>query len=223
MLGASELAKFFDHTLLSPVARESQIVELCNQAREYGFFAVCVQPYWVSRCQGLLKNSGVKICTVVGFPLGQNTLLTKLFETESALASGAQEIDMVINLSAFKDQRFHEVETEIAQVVKICGSNLTKVIIETSFLSPLEIQQATLLCENAGATFVKTSTGFSSRGASLEDIQIMRTAITSNLKIKASGGIQNLETTLKFIAAGAHRIGSSKSVQILNELTGDQK
>lgn len=218
MLGASELAKYFDHTLLSPIAKEQQIVELCNQAIHFGFYSVCVQPHWLTLCNGLLSSSTVKLCTVVGFPLGQNSTSTKIFETESAIFDGAQEIDMVINLSKFKDQKFEKVESEISQIVTAAARHPVKVIIETSYLDKEEIILATQLCESAGATYVKTSTGLSSRGASLDDILTIRSASKKNIKIKASGGIQTLEATLKFIEAGAHRVGSSKSVQIIEEL-----
>ncbi len=219
MLSASELARYFDHTLLSPTATESQIAKLCEEAIEYNFFSVCVHPYWLNFCQDLLSKSHIQLCTVIGFPLGQNTTKSKVFETQNALESGADEFDMVINLAALKNKNWKYIKQEISDIAKATQGKYLKVIIETAYLTPSEIEQATHACEDSGAQFVKTSTGFASRGASFEDIQQIAKARKSSVKIKASGGIKDLSTALKFIELGAERLGSSKSVDILKSYT----
>jgi deoxyribose-phosphate aldolase len=218
MLDATKLARYFDHTLLNPIATSEQIKTLCNEALEFHFYSVCVHPYYLSACKKILEHSKIKLCTVVGFPLGANTSLSKVSETLDAIKLGAEEIDMVMNLSAFKSKLFVEVENDIKNVVNSAKNLPVKVIIETSYLTTEEIIQATQICEAAGAAFVKTSTGFASRGASLDDIRTIASARKTNIQIKASGGIKDIKTALELIEAGATRLGSSKSVEILKEL-----
>ncbi|MCB0355644.1 MAG: deoxyribose-phosphate aldolase [Bdellovibrionales bacterium] len=218
MLSAKELAKYFDHTLLDPSANSAQIAALCEEAKSWGFYAVCVHPYFLDLCQRELMGSDVKLCTVVGFPLGQNTTATKTYETQDAIEKGAEEIDMVINYAALKEERMDFVKDDVAAVVTAAQGRPVKVIIETCLLNSQQKIQATHLCEAAGAQFVKTSTGFSIAGASIEDIEIIKNSRQSNIKIKASGGIRDLPTALRFIEAGADRLGASKSVEIVKSL-----
>ncbi|MCB0390454.1 MAG: deoxyribose-phosphate aldolase [Bdellovibrionales bacterium] len=218
MLSAKDLAKYFDHTLLDPSATAAQIHLLCSEAKDWGFYSVCVHPYYLELCKQELLGTPVKLCTVVGFPLGQNTVETKIYETKNAIQLGADEIDMVLNISALKSQRLDYVQKEIESVVNAADNKTVKVIIETALLNKEQIIKATHLCENAKAHYVKTSTGFSKRGASLEDIETIVQATSTGIKIKASGGIRNLEDAQKFINAGVHRLGASKSVDIVKSL-----
>ncbi|WP_218055175.1 deoxyribose-phosphate aldolase [Neobacillus massiliamazoniensis] len=205
-----------DHTLLKPDATKQQIETLCQEAREHKFFSVCVNPVWVSMAKELLKDSGVKVCTVIGFPLGAATSETKAFETKNAIENGAEEVDMVINIGALKDQNDEWVENDIRLVVAAAkGKALTKVIIETSLLTKEEKIRACQLAVKAGADFVKTSTGFSSGGATVSDIALMRETVGPNVGVKASGGVRNAEDTKKMIESGATRIGASSSVAII--------
>jgi deoxyribose-phosphate aldolase len=205
-----------DHTLLKPDATKQQIETLCQEAREHKFFSVCVNPVWVSMAKELLKDSGVKVCTVIGFPLGATTSETKAFETKNAIENGAEEVDMVINIGALKDQNDEWVENDIRSVVAAAkGKALTKVIIETSLLTKEEKIRACQLAVKAGADFVKTSTGFSSGGATVSDIALMRETVGPNVGVKASGGVRNAEDAQKMIESGATRIGASSSVAII--------
>ncbi|MCM2531593.1 deoxyribose-phosphate aldolase [Neobacillus pocheonensis] len=209
-----------DHTLLKPDASKQQIETLCQEAREYKFFSVCVNPTWVRTSKELLKDSGVKVCTVIGFPLGATTTETKAFETKNAIDHGAEEVDMVINIGALKDKNDEFVENDIRAVVKEAkGRALTKVIIETSLLTTEEKIRACELAVKAGADYVKTSTGFSTGGATLEDIELMRKTVGPNIGVKASGGVRSTEDAENMMEAGATRIGASSSVAILNGLT----
>lgn len=210
-------AQYFDHTLLKPDANESQIRTLCAEAIEHNFYSVCVNSTWIPLCSSLLKGTSVRPITVVGFPLGAQLGKAKVQETLLALNSGAQEIDMVQNVGFLKSGRATVVEKDIASIVEASGNIPVKVIIETALLSDEEIAISAKLCENAGAMFVKTSTGFASRGASLKDIQIIRQNISSNMKIKASGGIRDLKSALEFINVGVERVGSSATVQIIKD------
>lgn len=214
---ALKFAQFFDHTLLKPEATQAQIETLCAEARQNLFCTVCVNPVWIPLATSLLKGSGVLPITVVGFPLGATLTNVKALETEAAISAGALEIDMVLNAGLLKSGLLRECEADVASVVKASGKVPVKVILETSLLSTEEIRVSSKLCEAAGAAFVKTSTGFGSRGASLEDIRIMKESISAHVKIKASGGIRTLEVAEAMIAAGAHRVGSSSSVQILKD------
>jgi deoxyribose-phosphate aldolase len=209
-----------DHTLLKPDATMKQIETLCNEARANKFFSVCVNPAWVSTSKELLKGSGVKVCTVIGFPLGATTTETKAFETKNAIDHGAEEVDMVINIGALKDKNYEFVETDIRAVVEAAkGKALTKVIIETSLLTKEEKIRACELSVKAGADYVKTSTGFSTGGATVEDIELMRKTVGPDIGVKASGGVRSTEDAQNMIQAGATRIGASSGVAILNGLT----
>jgi len=210
-----KFAKFFDHTLLKPEATQSQIETLCLEARQNQFCTVCVNASWIPLAATLLKGTNVLPITVVGFPLGATLTRAKVLETETALEAGALEIDMVLNLGLLKSSLERDCENDVREVVRAAGTVPVKVILETSLLDPAEIVVASKLCESAGAAFIKTSTGFGSRGASLDDIRIMKESVSSHMRIKASGGIRSLAAAESMIAAGAHRVGSSSSVQIL--------
>lgn len=211
------LARFFDHTLLSPLATKSEIGTLCNEAVEYDFFSVCVAPYWVPFCVEKLENKSPLVCTVIGFPLGYQTSHNKLQEAQEAIDAGATELDMVINIGALRDNNLNLVEKEIRDIVTHTNATI-KVIVESGALTPNEIQDATKCVNNSGAHFIKTSTGFYPDGASLEQINIMKEYAKPQLKIKASGGIRRLEQALSYIEHGVHRIGASQSCSIIDEL-----
>lgn len=212
------LAKFFDHTILKPDATLKQIKELCQEAREYGFYAVCVNSCHVQLACNELEGTDVKVASVVGFPLGACDTETKAFEARRAASNGAEEIDMVINIGALKDGNEAYVEKDIQGVVEACkGQAIVKVIIETCLLTKEEIIKACELSKNAGATFVKTSTGFSGEGAQVENVKLMKDTVGNSLEVKASGGIRSLEKALEMIEAGADRIGASASVSIVKE------
>ena len=222
LISKDELARKFDHTNLQQEATESDIALLCQEAAEQSFFAVCVNPSYVRRVRVLLRKTSVKDCTVVGFPLGANTTGTKLAETEEALHDGADEIDVVMNVGLFKSGKIAEVETELRQIasnVKSAGvDGICKVIVETGLLNAAEIELACKIVDQSGADFIKTSTGFSKAGgATIEAVEIMNRN-RGRLKIKAAGGIRNLNTALALLRAGADRLGASQSVSILKEL-----
>lgn len=219
-MATANIAAMIDHTLLKPDATGQQIETLCQEAREHHFFSVCVNPTWVSTSKELLTGSGVKVCTVIGFPLGATTSETKAFEAKNAIEHGAEEVDMVINIGALKDKNDDFVEKDIHAVVEAAkGKALTKVIIETSLLTQEEKVRACELSVKAGADYVKTSTGFSSGGATVDDIALMRKTVGPNIGVKASGGVRNTEDTEKMIEAGATRIGASSGIAILKGLT----
>lgn len=211
------LNKYFDHTLLKPEASASQIDKLCDEALEYDFYSVCVNTCYVGRCADRLKGSDVKVAAVVGFPLGACTTATKAFETEEACKDGAGEIDMVLNVGVFKDGDYDYIRDDIYAVVEAAQkyNAIVKVILETCLLSPEEIEEACRLSREAGAHFVKTSTGFNSGGAAVEDVALMKKTVGSDLEVKASGGIRDYETAMAMIEAGADRIGASASVKIM--------
>jgi len=214
-----ELARYIDHTLLKPDAKEGDIIKLCKEALEYKFASVCVNASHVKLAYSFLQGTEVRVCTVVGFPLGATTKETKAFEASQAIENGAAEIDMVINIGALKSGKLDAVKEDISEVAGVCKDKaLLKVIIETCLLTDEEKVTACLLSMEAGADFVKTSTGFSVGGATAEDIKLMRRTIGPDMGVKASGGIRNLESALKMIEAGASRIGASASVSIVNEL-----
>jgi len=215
-----DIAEYIDHTLLKPDASFSDIQKLVAEAIEYKFFSVCVNPSYVATCAELLKGTSVKVCTVIGFPLGATSSAVKAFETKKAIDDGADEIDMVINIGALKSKKFLLVEDDISEVVKAANDKVVKVIIETALLTDEEIVKASQLAEEAGAHFVKTSTGFNGPGATLEGLKLMGSAITNKMRIKASGGIRDYETAMKFIAAGASRLGTSSGVSIVNHQKG---
>ena len=210
----TQIAKIIDHTLLKP-AKNSQISTLCAEAREYGFASVCVNPTHVKLAAKELAGSDVKVCTVVGFPLGENTTKVKVFETKQAIKDGATEIDMVINQSHAKSNSWKKVEKEIAALKKACGDLVLKVIIETCNLTDAQIVNACKVSIAAGADFVKTSTGFGKGGATVHAVKLMADTVHPHgLKVKASGGIHNTEEALAMIDAGADRIGASCGVEI---------
>ncbi|MBC8214194.1 MAG: deoxyribose-phosphate aldolase [Candidatus Marinimicrobia bacterium] len=213
----NELAKFIDHTLLKPDATHKQLTKLSEEAIQYQFASVCVNPWNVSYCAEILKDYKIPVCTVVGFPLGANTTIIKTSEAVQSIADGATELDMVINIGALKNQDYELVENDIRQIVDVSFGNLVKVIIETCLLTEDEKVTACKISKNAGADFVKTSTGFSTGGATVEDIKLMRKIVSNEMGVKASGGIKNLEDTLAMINAGANRIGASAGVSIVTE------
>lgn len=214
---APSISKLIDHTLLRPEATRDQILQLCREALQYNFAAVCLNGYWVPLAAAELQGSQVKVCTVVGFPLGANSTEAKVAETEAALRAGAQEIDMVQNIGALRSDEYEAVEEEIALIAAVChrASAILKVILETSLLSDDQKTAACTLAKNAGADFVKTSTGFGSLGATVHDVQLMRRAVGPQMGVKASGGIRTLDDLQKMLAAGATRIGASGSIAII--------
>jgi deoxyribose-phosphate aldolase len=211
-----DLAKMIDHTQLKPDTQKAKIEQICQEAKEYGFASVCVNPYWVPFAYSLLKDTSVAVCTVIGFPLGATTSETKAFETKNAIENGAKEVDMVINIGALKDKEYDVVKKDIEAVVKAAkGKALVKVIIETSLLTDEEKVKACELAKEAGADFVKTSTGFSGGGATVEDIALMRKTVGPDMGVKASGGVRDGKSTVDLIEAGATRIGASAGVAIV--------
>ena len=215
--GDLNLAKMIDHTLLKPDATQDQIAQLCFEARKYGFASVCINPTWVKLCAQLLAGSPVKVCTVIGFPLGATTLEVKVFETQNAIENGATEIDMVINIGALKARDLELVARDICGVVATSHARgaLVKVIIEAVLLTDDEKTIACLISKEAGADFVKTSTGFASGGATLHDVELMRRTVGPEMGIKAAGGVRTYEEAENMIKAGATRIGTSAGVKII--------
>ena len=212
------LAKYIDHTILKPDATKEDIRILCEEAKTYGFASVCVNPYWVSYAKQLLQDTDVAICTVVGFPLGATPACVKAYETNQAIEDGADEIDMVINIDALKSQDTQTVLEDIKAVVKASKQKLVKVIIETCLLTDEQKRLACRLALEAQADFVKTSTGFSSHGATLEDVALMKSVVKDQAKVKASGGIRDYATAMSMIEAGASRLGTSSGVKITKNL-----
>ncbi|WP_339228170.1 deoxyribose-phosphate aldolase [Oceanobacillus sp. FSL K6-2867] len=218
---SNKLAKYIDHTQLKPDTTKDQIQKLVEEAKEYDFASVCVNPYWVSYCFENLRETTVKVCTVIGFPLGANSTTVKAFETEQAIKDGATEVDMVINVGELKSGNDDLVKADIQAVVHAAkGKALTKVIIETALLTKDEKVRACQLAKEAGADFVKTSTGFASGGATVEDVQLMRKTVGTEMGVKASGGVRDLEGMNAMIEAGATRIGASAGVDIINGSKG---
>ena len=211
-----KLNKYIDHTNLKPFATEQDIEKLCLEAKEHDFASVCINPCNIPMAVELLKGSDVKVCTVIGFPLGANSLMIKVAETVEAYNLGCDEFDMVINIGALKDKKYDYVRDEIAAVVEAAKGKCVKVIIETGLLTDEEKAIATRLSCEAGATFVKTSTGVSSTGATVEDVKIMKANVSNGVKIKASGGIKTREFADELVAAGAERIGTSSGIAIVN-------
>lgn len=210
-----EFNRLVDHTLLAPNAREGQIIQLCKEAKEHHFASVCVNPGWVKTCAKELKGTDVNVCTVVGFPLGATSLESKVFETRQALSDGANEIDMVINIGKLKDGDNDFVREEIKRLKETCGEHVLKVIIETCLLSDEEKVRACLLAKEAGADFVKTSTGFSTGGATKEDVALMRKTVGDKMGVKASGGIKNKQDAQAMVEAGATRLGTSHGLDLI--------
>lgn len=208
-------AKLIDHTILKPVASKEDVRRICGEAKQYGFFSVCINPYWVAYAKELLQGTDVKVCTVIGFPLGANTTDVKEYETRNALKNGADEIDMVINLGALKSGDYDTVLSDISAVRKACEGHILKVIIETSQLTEEEKVKTCELAAKAGADFVKTSTGFTGGGATAADVALMRKSVPAGMQVKASGGVRSREDFDAMTAAGATRIGASSGVKII--------
>ena len=213
-----ELNRYIDHTLLSASAKEAEILKLCDEALKYNFYSVCVNSSYVALAKQALGQSNVKICCVVGFPLGAMSTEAKIFEAKNALENGATEIDMVMNIGRLKSQNYVAVLKDISRVKKAIGLTTLKVILEISELSKNEIVKACEICIDANADFVKTSTGFSKSGATLTAVKIMKKTVRDQLKIKASGGIRDKETALKYIDVGVSRIGASAGVAMMNDV-----
>jgi deoxyribose-phosphate aldolase len=219
---ARQVALYIDHTLLKPDATRDEILTVCEEGARFGFASVCINPIWVREAACALRGSGVKVCTVIGFPLGANAPDTKLYEARRAIFDGASELDMVINVGALKSGDFDLVRRDIAGVVEVAheAGCLSKVIIETALLSDEEKIRACQLSKEAGADFVKTSTGFSKGGATVADIALMRRTVGGQMGVKASGGVRDLKQAQEMIRAGATRIGASVGVRIVQEAAG---
>ncbi|MGO4939167.1 deoxyribose-phosphate aldolase [Fundicoccus sp. Sow4_D5] len=217
-----ELSKYIDHTLLKADATVAQIETLCQEAVDYNFMSVCINPVHIPVAKMALGNSDVKICTVIGFPLGANTTAVKVFEAKQAVEAGATEVDMVINIGAAKAGDWKTVESDVRAVVEAMPDHvIVKVIIETSLLNDEEKTLASQAAQRAGTDFVKTSTGFSTGGATLEDVALMRKAVGADLGVKASGGVSNYAEAIAMIEAGATRIGASKGIAIVTQKPAD--
>ncbi|QGM92046.1 deoxyribose-phosphate aldolase [Enterococcus faecalis] len=217
-----ELNRMIDHTILKPEATEAAVKKIIDEAKEYNFFSVCINPCWVAFASEQLADTDVAVCTVIGFPLGANTPEVKAYEAADAIKNGANEVDMVINIGALKSQQYDYVRQDIQGVVDAAkGKALVKVIIETALLTDEEKVKACELAKEAGADFVKTSTGFSTGGAKVADIRLMRETVGPDMGVKASGGVHNAEEALAMIEAGATRIGASTGVAIVSGATGE--
>ena len=209
------IAKYIDHTILKATTTSKEVEKLCLEAKEYGFYSVCVNGCFVKECKELLKNSDVKIAAVVGFPLGAMTKTAKVFEAREAIANGANEIDMVINIGKLVEGDSKYVEDEIREIKEAIGENVLKVIIETCYLNEEQKMLACELALNANADFVKTSTGFGTAGATFEDVILMKKMVGDNAEVKASGGVKSYETAEKYIELGATRLGTSSGIDII--------
>lgn len=214
-----KLNKYIDHTLLKADATQDKIETLCKEAKEYDFASVCVNTYWVSFCAKQLEGSDVKVCTVVGFPLGAMSSNAKAFETKDAIEHGASEIDMVLNIGEMKAGHYDVVRDDVKAVVEAAKGHCVKVILETCLLTKEEIVKACELCIEAGATFVKTSTGFSTRGATVEDVKLMKETVKDKCLVKAAGGVRCRADLDNMIEAGADRIGTSAGVALMQDKT----
>ena len=218
------LNNYIDHTLLKATATKEDIIQLCNEAIQYAFFSVCVNSCYVALAKSELKNSSVKVCSVIGFPLGAMSTKAKIEETKQALIDGADEIDMVLNIGFLKSKDFDAVWKEIEAVKKVMPHNILKVILETCYLEELEIIKASELAIQSGADFIKTSTGFGTNGATVNDVKLMlNVAKDCNTKIKASGGIRDTKTALKYINLGVERIGTSNGIAIVSGVNSKEK
>jgi deoxyribose-phosphate aldolase len=217
-----ELNRMIDHTILKADAAEEDVLRIIEEAKKYQFFSVCINPAWVALAKEKLAGESVAVCTVIGFPLGANTSSVKAYETKDAIANGADEVDMVINIGALKSKQYKKVQQDIEAVVEAAKDKaLVKVIIETALLNNEEIVKACELAKAAGADFVKTSTGFSTGGAKAEDVRLMRQTVGPDMGVKASGGIHNAEEAMAMVEAGATRIGTSAGVSIVSGTTGE--
>lgn len=215
------LNRYIDHTLLKADATASQVEKLCQEAKEHEFFSVCINSYYVKKAVSLLRGSNTAVCTVVGFPLGASTMETKRFEAMKAIAEGAREIDMVLNVSAVKSGEWQYALDDMSSLAQVCHQQggLLKVILETCLLTEEEKKKACELAVKAGVDFVKTSTGFSTGGATIEDVKLMRSIVGDKLGVKASGGVRDAQTARAMIEAGASRLGTSASVEIMKGLS----
>lgn len=211
------LNKYIDHTLLKADATKEAIIKLCNEAKEYDFKTVCVNPCWIEECVEQLKGSDVKVCTVIGFPLGAMTSQAKAFEAKQAIELGADEVDMVINIGRLKDNDLAYVTKDIQMVKEACGNHVLKVIIETCLLTDEQKLKACDCIKAANADFVKTSTGFSLHGATVEDVELLKNYVKDSLKVKAAGGVKTIEDLHKMIEAGADRIGTSSGTSLIEK------
>ncbi|OOF62469.1 deoxyribose-phosphate aldolase [Rodentibacter sp. Ppn85] len=215
----NEIAQYIDHTVLTAEKTEKDILILCNEAIENHFCSVCINPCHIPFAKTVLQNSNVNICTVIGFPLGANTTAVKVFETEDAIANGATEVDMVINVGWIKSGKWQAVQDEIKQVLNACNGTVLKVILENCLLTKEEIVKACEICRDLNVAFVKTSTGFSKGGATVEDVRLMRQTLGDKIGVKASGGVRDTQTAVAMIEAGATRIGASAGIAIIKGLT----
>ena len=211
-------AKLIDHTLLKADAKKEDIIKLCKEAKDYGFKTVCIQPSYVSLAKEELKDSDVEICTVIGFPLGQNTTSVKVFEAIDAINNGADEIDMVINISKLKDHDNEYVTNEIKDIKKAINNHVLKVIIETCLLTDEEKERACKCVIDAKAEFVKTSTGFSIHGATVEDVKLLKDCVKDKALVKAAGGVRSKDDLIKMVEAGASRIGTSSGTKLVDSI-----
>jgi deoxyribose-phosphate aldolase len=209
------LNNYIDHTLLKPTATKRDIIKLCEEAQEYGFFSVCVNSCYVAIAKSELRNTNVKVCSVIGFPLGAMSTQAKVDEAKSALKDGADEIDMVINVGLLKSKDFDGVWKDIEAVKRIMPNNILKVILETCYLEEVEIIKASELAIQSGADFIKTSTGFGTGGATIHDVKLMKSVANNEAKIKASGGIKDAKTALEYINLGVERLGTSSGITIV--------
>lgn len=211
--------QYIDHTLLKPDSTEKQIKDLCQEANKFNFASVCIHPHYVKMAAEILKSSKVKVCTVIGFPLGANTTETKIFEAKSAIENGADECDMVINVGWLKDKTYDKLSHEISEIKSAIGKHILKVIIEISLLTNDEITKISQIVSDAGADFIKTSTGFGAHGATLEAVKLMKENISDQTQIKASGGIRDYETAKAYIDLGVTRLGTSSGIEIIEGKT----
>ena len=215
------LNQYIDHTVLKANATEADIVQLCEEARTHAFFSVCVNSAWVPTAKALLVGSPVKVCSVIGFPLGAMSTAAKVFEAKQAVADGAAEIDMVINVGWLKDGERDAVREEIRAIKQAIGANVLKVIIETCYLTDAEKVLACTLAVEAGADFVKTSTGFGTGGATVEDVQLMLDTVNGKALVKASGGVRDVEAATRYVAMGVKRLGTSNGIKIVSGETAN--
>ena len=217
-----KINKLIDHTLLKQDATSEQIIKLCSEAKEYDFMSVCINPKFVATAAKELEASDVKVCTVIGFPLGANTKEVKVFEAKNAIENGADELDMVINVSDLKDKNYDTILEEIKAIKDVAGDRIIKVILETCLLSDEEIVEACKIALKAGADFVKTSTGFSTGGARAEDVALMKQTVDDRMSVKASGGIRSLDDLNIMVENGANRIGASSGIAIMEGYTSKE-
>jgi deoxyribose-phosphate aldolase len=217
MINNINIAKLIDHSLLRPNATETDIVRLCEEAKEYGFFSVCIHPFFIKIAKEMLSGTDIKIGTVIGFPLGMTLTQVKIYEAVESVLQGADEIDMVINLGLAKTNKWEAIEKEITDLITATPGIIHKIIIETCYLTDDEKIKACLAVMNAGAEFIKTSTGFASVGAVVKDVAMIKSVTRGKIGIKAAGGIKTLEEVMAFVKAGATRIGTSSGIKIMKE------